>query len=90
MKVMYIEWLDARGLEGRVNRKEAEEAGLLLVKTAGLLIGEDEEVVRVSMDYWSYADASDGHTYDTYREIEVIPKSGIQKRMEWEIGDHEG
>ena len=83
MKVVYIEWLDARGIGGRVSRKKAEEEGLLLVRTAGLLVGEDEKVVRVAQDYWRYED-EDGTEPETYRELEIIPKNGIQRREEWE------
>ena len=84
MKVVYLEWLDARGIGGRVARKAAEKEGLLLVRTAGLLVGEDEEVVRVAQDHWKYED-DDGMVPETYRELEVIPKSGIKRRMEWEV-----
>ena len=84
MKVVYLEWLDARGIGGRVARKAAEKEGLLFVRTAGLLVGEDEEVVRVAQDYWRYED-DDGTVPETYRELEVIPKSGIKRRMEWEV-----
>ena len=83
-KVVYLEWLDARGISGRMARKAAEETGLLLLRTAGLLVGEDETVVRVAQDYWTYED-EDGTEPETYRELEVIPKSGIQRREEWEV-----
>ena len=90
MKVVYIEWLDARGIGGRMARKAAEEMGLLLLRTAGLLVGEDEKVVRVAQDYWKYED-EDGTAPETYRELEIIPKNGIKKREEWEPkGSKEG
>ena len=83
MKVIYIEWLDARGIQGRLSKKEANSNGLMLVHTAGILVGEDEEVVRVAQDYWTYEDG-DGTMPEVYRDLEVIAKIGIQRRVEWE------
>ena len=83
MKVVYIEWLDASGTNGQVRRERADKEGLVLMHTAGLLISEDEQVVRLVQDYWDFED-SDGVKRETLRELAVIPKNGIQRRVEWE------
>ena len=78
MQIVYIEWLDSMGLGGRNNKKEAMEAKLLLVTTAGILVGEDEEVVRIAQDWWTWEDG-DGTRPEIYREVLVIPKKMVQR-----------
>ena len=78
MQLVYVEWVDAWGTRGPLSRKEAEEYGALLVTTGGILVNEDEEVVRVAQDYWSRADA-DGTVPETFRDISVIPKVLVKK-----------
>lgn len=34
MKVVYLEWLDARGIGGRISKKAAEKEGLLLWRSS--------------------------------------------------------
>lgn len=88
MNIVYLEWLDARGIAGRVTSREAKAEGLLLVHTAGILINENEEVVRVSQDYWKYSDG-DGTEPESYREVEIIARGSIQRRLEWTTYDDE-
>ena len=73
MKIAYVEWVDARGVTGRISRKDAEEEGCLVVKSAGILVREDTEVVTIALDYWSYEDR-DGTIPETMRDVEVIPR----------------
>ena len=83
MKVIYVAWLDASFSGGQRSAREARGEKLLLVHTAGLLVGEDDAVVRVGQDYWNYED-SDGTVPEIYRQIEVIPKAAIRQRLDWE------
>ena len=85
MKVVYVEWFDAKGIGGQLRRKAANLEGLSFMHTAGIWVGEDDAVVRIAQDYWTYED-EDGTIRETFRDIEVIPKSGIQRRVDWEIG----
>lgn len=78
IQIAYIEWLDARGLAGRMNKKMAQTEPLLLVRSAGLLVNQDEEVVRISQDYWTWED-EDGTQPETYRELEVIPRAMVRR-----------
>ena len=78
VQIAYIEWLDARGLAGRMNKKMAQTEPLLLVRSAGLLVNQDEEVVRISQDYWTWED-EDGTQPETYRELEVIPRAMVRR-----------
>ena len=89
MKVVYIAWLDASNCDGVRTAKVARAETLIEVHTAGLLIGEDDEVVRVGQDYWNYED-SDGTVPEIYRQIKVIPKGAIQRRLDWETDNNQG
>lgn len=78
MKIAYIEWEDARGIGGRINKPQAEKEGLLLVKTAGILVREDAEVIAVCQDYWTYEDG-DGTKPEEVRELEIIPRVMVRR-----------
>ena len=80
IQIAYIEWLDAAGVSGRINKKTAHKEGLLLIQTAGILVSQDEEVIRISQDYWA-SEVEDGTKPETYRELEIIPRVAV-KRME--------
>ena len=89
MKVVYIEWFDAKQIDGTQSRRAANLEGLLFMHTSGMLAGEDDAVVRLAKDYWTFEDG-DGTVRETFRDVEVIPKSGIQRRLDWEVGDEVG
>ena len=88
IQVAYIEWLDATGISGRISKKNAHKEGLLLLQTAGFLVSQDEEVIRISQDYW-VSEAEDGTKPETYRELEVIPKAMVRRYREFEVTDAE-
>ncbi len=78
MKLVYVEWLDARGMRGPISRKEAEAEDPLPVMSAGILVREDAEVVIIAQDYWSFPDR-DGTTPESVRELEVIPRVLVRR-----------
>lgn len=84
MKLVYLEWVDARGIGGQMSRKVGQRHNGLLVRTAGILLGEDEEVVRLAQDYWKYED-EDGTEPEVFRDLEIIPKVLVQIRKEFEV-----
>ena len=86
MKVVYVEWLDAKGINGRLSRKAANLEGLQFMYSSGIWVGEDDAVVRIAQDHW-VNENDDGTTTETFRDVGVIPKSGVQRRVEWEIGN---
>ena len=86
MEIAYVEWLDARGLSGRMSRKDAEELEPLFVFSAGILVREDSETVTIAQDYWRYVD-TDGTMPETVREVEVIPRMLVRKLEIVEISD---
>jgi len=88
MKVVYVEWVDAQHTQGVLSRQEAETEALLLVRSAGLLVGEDEGTLRLAEDYWSHVE-SDGTVPETYRHVTTIPKILIKRQVEWET-DNKG
>ena len=81
MKVIYVEWLDASSARGPLWGKKATEYPAMVVKSAGILVGEDETVVRMCLDQWIDKDDDS----QAYRDIAAIPKILIQRRLEWEI-----
>jgi len=83
MKVVYLEWEDAQSTGGTFNRGEVDKMGLLLVSTVGILVSEDEEVVRLAEDYWKHKE-QDGTEPEIWRRISVTPKRAIKRRLEWE------
>mgnify|MGYP001602719788 FL=1 len=85
MKVIYIEWMDATASAGVLRHKQPAEFGLLLVATAGIYMGETDEVIKISQDWW--ADTDDGS--DVHQSPYAIPKVLIKKRLEWEVPDKE-
>ena len=55
MQVVYVEWLDSRSVSSR-SLPSARKEGLLLLQTAGIYVGEDDQVLRLTLDYWTYDD----------------------------------
>ena len=45
MQVVFVEWLDSQSVSG-ASATSARKEGLLLMTTAGLLVGEDDQVLR--------------------------------------------
>ena len=82
MKGIYIEWRDSAGHTGTLWGKKGERLPSILIRTLGVLISEDEEVVRICMDRWT-----DDEGDEAYRQLEAIVKTGIVRREEWEIGE---
>ena len=80
MKVIYIEWLDANGTSGMLRRGEIDEFSPLLVCTSGILMGEDEETIKLSQDWW----AEPYNERGVYRTVFAVPKLLIKRRLEWE------
>ena len=82
MEVVYVEWLDSRSVT-YLSAASARKEGLLLMSTAGLLIGEDDQVLRLALDFWSFDD--DGDYAERYRYVAIIPKAAIQRRQQWDV-----
>ena len=82
MQVVYVEWLDSRSISF-VSATSARKEQLLLMSTAGLLIGEDDQVLRLARDFWSFDD--DGNHVERCRDVAIIPKNAIQRRQQWEV-----
>ncbi|KKM27327.1 hypothetical protein LCGC14_1575860 [marine sediment metagenome] len=76
MEVAVIHWLDAMSDRGPLTLTGIKQLGPLPIVTVGLLISQDEEVIRVAQD-WSLF--SGGISEHRYREVAVIPKTYITK-----------
>ncbi len=74
--IVYIEWEDAWTHRGWVNKSDKGE-GLMLVKTIGFLVSDDNDVVRVAM---AQSDDNDGYEYVT-----SIPRANIKKYLEIDV-----
>ena len=83
VEVVYIEWLDASGVSSTQSVADAKRERLSLMHSAGVLIGEDDQVLRLALDCWSYDD--DGSLKELCRNVSVIPKNAIQRRQHWEV-----
>ena len=81
MQVVFVEWLDSHSVSG-ASATSARKEGLLLMATAGLLVGEDDQVLRLALDWWSWED--DGDLVERYRNLAIIPKAAIQRRRQWD------
>ena len=76
MEVAVIHWLDAMSDRGPLPLSDIHQLGPLPIVTVGLLISQDEEVIRVAQN-WSLF--SGGISEHRYREVAVIPKTYITK-----------
>lgn len=72
VKLVYIRWLDAQGDHGQDTKEALDALKGLPVETAGFLVSEDEDVVRLSQDIMHYVDGV------KYRDTEIIPRAYIQ------------
>ena len=82
MQVVYVEWLDASTSSGFRSIAAAQREGLILMQSTGSLVGEDDQVLRLAQDYFSYDD--DGSPTERCRSLIVIPKAAIQRRQQWD------
>lgn len=80
-RLVYIRWLDAQGDHGQTSLGELNDLGALPVETAGFLISENDEVVRISQDIMHFKD------FVRYRDTEVIPRIYIQSMKVVEVED---
>ena len=77
MKIAYVRWLDARGFGGAKLLALAQRMGALEMDSAGMLVSEDDEVIRIAQDIYTYDEEG-----PKAREIEIIPqKYVISKRI---------
>ena len=83
MQVVYVEWLDASTSSGFRSIAAAQREGLILMQSTGSLVGEDDQVLRLAQDYFSYDD--DGSSTERCRSLIVIPKAAIQRRQQWDV-----
>ena len=82
MQVVYVEWLDSRCVSS-ASAASARRESLLLMSTAGVLVGEDDQVLRLALDWWGWDD--DGDWVERYRNVAIIPKAAIQRRQQWDV-----
>ena len=83
MEVVYVRWLDARGLGGSVSLAVAKSQHPLVMHTAGILVDEDEERVVISQDRWSFTE--DGQEVERVRDLEVTPRVLIQSLQRFTV-----
>ena len=77
MKIAYVQWLDARGIE-RLPVSRARNMSGLITETAGILLDMDKHTIRLAQDIYTI-DNEDG---PIARDIEIIPrKYVITKRI---------
>lgn len=86
MKVIWIRWLDAHGQAGPVSVGELNREGALEVVSAGIWAGEDEDVIRFSMDFYNY----EGFDADLLRNTAVIAKKNILAMKTFNVPDYGG
>lgn len=79
VKLVYIRWLDAQGDHGQQTKEELDAMQALPLETAGFLVSEDDDVVRLSTDMLHF----DGLV--KYRDTNVIPKMYIQDMQVIEV-----
>lgn len=83
MKLVYVEWLDASGLRGPFSMHQATQKQPLLMRSAGILVRTDEQMVTFAMDSWT-DDHDDGTKPQIVREIVSIPRVLVQRMVEWD------
>ena len=81
MKIVYVEWLDARIHTGSETPKEAEKTGLMRMRAVGMLVGEDSQVLRLAMEE-QLSEEPGSDEIDLYRRTMVIPVNSILRRQE--------
>ena len=83
VKVAYVCWDDASGISGPLSVEEAARQVPIPVRSAGILVGEDEDCVRLAQDY--YTRPMDGMVEVRVRDLAVIPRKFITKMKTWEV-----
>lgn len=73
MKVIYVQWLDARGMSGGKPVAQVKKMSGLIIDTAGMLIDEKGKAIRIAQDIYQY-DEEDG---PIARDVEIIPKKYV-------------
>lgn len=86
MKIVWIKWLDAHGQGGPVSLDTFNKQGPLEVVTAGIYASEDKDVVRFSMDFYSYP----GFDEASVRNTGVIVKKNIISMKTFTVPDYTG
>jgi hypothetical protein len=73
MKFVYVKWRDAAWSPGEYTEAEIEKLTPdVLCETVGILVSEDDNFIRVALEYFP--------TDKTWRRIEHIPKKMIEER----------
>ena len=75
MRITVVHWLDASGYHGEMGLGDVNELKALPIVTVGMLISEDDIVIRLAQDFLRYAGSPSEHRY---RDIETIPKKYIE------------
>lgn len=86
MKIVWVKWQDAHGQEGPVNQEDVDRQDSLVVVSAGMYVSENENVIRLSMDFYNY----EGFTEKILRNTLVIPKKNIIGMKIFNVPDYGG
>lgn len=84
MKIIWVKWHDAHGQPGPISLDALNRHGPLTVVSAGILAGEDDEVIRFSTDYYRY----EGFNEDLLRSTMVIAKKNIIEMKTFNVPDY--
>lgn len=77
-KVAFIRWLDAAMVPGPVAVREVITDKGLITDSAGVLLSEDEDTVRIAQDTWQGSDEP------LCRHASIIPRKYITEMQTWE------
>ena len=83
MELVYVRWLDARGLGGPLSLAAAKRERSLMMHSAGLLVAEDDQCIVIAQDQWSCTE--DGDQAERVRDVEVIPRVLVQDMQRFTI-----
>ena len=85
MEVVYVRWLDARGIQGPVSLAAGKRQHPIMMHSGGLLVDESEERVVLAQDWWDSTE--DGGEVEWIRDLEVVPRALIQVIQRFTIGE---
>ena len=79
--ITYLRWRDATYLEREHQVYDVVDR-LQLVETVGTFVQETEMFITIALDCFP---SEDPHEYVAYRYLACIPKSCIERRMDFEL-----
>jgi hypothetical protein len=76
--IVYIEWYDSYGCSSRWEDVKTQTGGVMLVKTIGFVVYEDEAMIKIAGSYGEETD----DTIEQCNGVMAIPKCCIKTTKE--------